>query len=264
MRFLPAVIALALALALASAAHADRQSDWLDKVDWAGATHKVHVALVGADTKLDEADPLRAQGYVAWGDPVLPIVAFSADGSVGWFAANLYEGATCPEGCADLLRKAKSDAAHAPPLHVTALVDGDQVAFVHFGNTGDGVGHGDAIDEQITDGAKPVVALFQKTIGDAKAFAATVSPRKDVLMYGTQPGERFVGGAAVRATLAKWGLSFKTAGAVVAGVAKTKTIAWVLADVDAAGKAGKRVPYRVSVVYEKTGDDWKIVQLQFT
>jgi hypothetical protein len=85
------------------------------------------------------------------------------------------------------------------------------------------------------------------------------------MMFGTEATERFVGGETVRATLGKWGLTLTTVGGIRAGTTKSKTVAWVIADVEARAKRSEEVElYRLSVVYEKTGADWKIVQLHFT
>jgi hypothetical protein len=86
-----------------------------------------------------------------------------------------------------------------------------------------------------------------------------------VVLHGTEPTERFVGGAAVRARLVKWDLSLAVHGGIRAGVTRSKAVAWIAADVDARSAKSKTTsPYRLTVVYEKTGTEWKIVQIHFS
>jgi hypothetical protein len=264
MRFL-AVLAL-----LAAPARADTRSDALLKTmepsfgssSTSGKLPKL--ALVHTETKLAIDKPLFDVMFVSW-DPLHPITAFSADGKVGWLAVGIYDTVICGMGDCDKVRRdARREAERKPPYHLTALVDGDQPIFIHFGPTGNGVGEGEPITTQIDDDAKPVAELFGKSIGDPAALAATVSARSDAALIGTAPTESFVGGTAVRATLAKWGLAFKVVGGVRAGTTKSKTIAWVLAEVEASSKTSKKTTYRLSAIYEKTGGDWKLVQLHFS
>ena len=50
-----------------------------------------------------------------------------------------------------------------------------------------------------------------------------------------------------------------------AGVTKSKTVASIAADVDArSAKSKTSAPYRLTVVYEKTGTGWKIVQIHLS
>lgn len=84
------------------------------------------------------------------------------------------------------------------------------------------------------------------------------------MLYGTEPTERFVGGAAVRTALLEWNFVLTIHGGIRAGVTKSGTVAWIAADVDAVSAKSKSTPYRVTVVYEKTGADWKLVQIHFS
>jgi hypothetical protein len=115
-------------------------------------------------------------------------------------------------------------------------------------------------------GADAVVMLFETTIGDPKLFAATVSSRKETSMYGSEMGERFTGDQ-VKKQLQSWNLIFKVRDGVRAGVSKSGRLAWVATNVDALQNKrpnAKAIPYRLFAIYEKTGNDWKLVQLQFT
>jgi len=123
----------------------------------------------------------------------------------------------------------------------------------------------DKIGRSIT-GADAVVMLFETTIRDPKLFAATVSSRKETSMYGSELGERY-SGAQVKKQLQRWNLIFKVRDGVRAGVSKSGKLAWVAANVDALQNKrpnAKAIPYRVFAIYEKTGTDWKLVQIQFT
>jgi hypothetical protein len=193
------------------------------------------------------------------------VVGLAADVHVGWVAADTGMIFACGmEGCDKILRDAAREANVKPPFHHTALVDDGKLLFLHIGATGKGVGQG-SMETQIADDAKPVVEQFQTSIADPKAFSATVSARKDVVLYGSEPTERFVGGPAVRAALTKWSLSLVVHGGIQAGVVKSKGVAWIAADVDARSAKSKTTsPYRLTVVYEKTGTEWKIVQLHFS
>ena len=128
---------------------------------------------------------------------------------------------------------------------------------------------GDKLDEIATkvDGADGAVAVFSASLADPKALAATVSPRKDVLLYGSEDGERVVGGAQVKAKLTGWKLAFKVHDGIRAGVAATGSVAWVAANLDATpvGRDGaKPTPYRVLFVYELGGETWRLVSAQFS
>jgi hypothetical protein len=110
-------------------------------------------------------------------------------------------------------------------------------------------------------GADAIVATFEKSIATSKALAATVSNRADVVLYGSELAERYVGGDVVRKQLERWNLTFKVTG-LHAGVA-SKTVGFVAANVEATAGKGKPAPYRVLAIYEKT-DTWKLVQLHFS
>jgi hypothetical protein len=123
----------------------------------------------------------------------------------------------------------------------------------------------DKIGRSVT-GADAVAMLFETTIGDPKLFAATVSSRKETSMYGSELGERY-SGEQVKKQLQRWNLIFKVRDGVRAGVSKSGNVAWVAANVDALQNKrpnAKAIPYRVFAIYEKTGTDWKLVQIQFT
>ena len=122
------------------------------------------------------------------------------------------------------------------------------------------------LSKKIDAGAEEVVKLFETSIADPKTMAATVSTRKDVVLFGNEAKERAVGGAKVKAKLEAWKLGFKVRDGIQAGLA-SKTVAWVAANVDA--KSAKKpkdkpVPYRLLAIYEKTGADWKLVHAHFS
>ena len=122
------------------------------------------------------------------------------------------------------------------------------------------------IPKKIDAGAEEVVKLFETSIADHKTMAATVSTRKDVVLFGNEAKERAVGGAKVKAKLETWKLGFKVRDGIQAGLA-SKTVAWVAANVDArSAKKPKAdpVPYRLLAIYEKTGAEWKLVHAHFS
>jgi hypothetical protein len=259
---------LAILVALAGVAHADDKTKAISSaltaaLSVSNSNDKLPpIVLLDSETKLKEP---FIYGSGSPSDELLHVVVgLASDGRAGWVAADTGVIIACGmEGCDKILRNAAREADVKPPFHQTALVDDGKVLFLHIGSTGSGVGFGAAMDTQIPDDAKPVVEQFRKSIGDPTAFAAGVSARKEVVLYGTQPTERFVGGAAVRATLAKWGLSLAVHGGIRAGVTRSKTVVWIAADVDArSGKTSS--PYRLTVVYEKSGTEWKLVQIHFS
>lgn len=221
------------------------------------------IVLLDSETKFKEP---FIYGSGSPGTPLLHVVVgLAADGHAGWVSADTGVIIACGmEGCDKILRDADREANVRPPFHHTALVDDGKLVFLHIGATGKGVGHGD-MESEIAEDAKPVVEQFRSAIADPKALVAAISARKDVVLYGTEPTERFVGGAAARATFTKWGLAMAIHGGIRAGVVKSKSVVWIAADVDArSAKAKTSTPYRLTVVYEKTGTEWKIVQLHFS
>jgi hypothetical protein len=262
---------LAIVVALVSVAHADNKSKTItaalsDALSMSADDKLPAIVILDTETKFKEAF-IYGDGSPT-SDLLHTVVGVAADGSSGWIAADTGAIIACGmEGCDKILRDAERAAKTTPPYHHTALVEDGKVLFLHVGSTGKGVGHGAAMDADIPADAKPVVEQFQKTIADPKAFAATISKRKDVLLYGTEPTERFVGGAAAKATLLKWNLGLSAVGGIRAGVTKSKTVAWIAADVEAKSlksKSGTTTEYRLTVVYEKTGSEWKVVQIHFS
>jgi hypothetical protein len=260
---------LAILVALVGLAHADNKGKAIsdavaDALSSAMDNHSLPpFVLLDRETKFNE--PIIYGNGSPTSELWHVVVGLAADGHAGWAAADSGVIVVCGFGdCKKVLRDAAREAKVNPPYHHTALVDDGKLLFLHVGSTGKGVGYDGSMQAQIADDARPVVEQFQKSIADPKAFAATISARKDVVLYGTEPNERFVG-AAARATLVKWDLSLAVHGGIRAGVTKSKTVAWIAADVDArAAKSKTSTPYRLTVVYEKTGTEWKIVQIHFS
>jgi hypothetical protein len=104
-------------------------------------------------------------------------------------------------------------------------------------------------------------------LADPQKLAASVDDRKDAVLFGSEPKERFVGTKDVRATLLRWKLAFQVRDGVAAGLTSSKSVAWVAANVDARPSdkpAAKATPYRATLVYEKIEGTWKLVVLQFS
>jgi hypothetical protein len=200
------------------------------------------------------------------------VTATSADGKAAWFAADVKgvpeDGDCAPGPCAPN---------RDPALHVTGLVEKsgkdwkwvawhvappltakDQVALAKQKTLPDAI-------PRATKGADEIAKLVEGALADPKAFAALVSDRKDVVLYGSAGPERYVG-AKAKKQLAAWNLKLAVRDGVQAGMVGTN-VAWFAANVDATSlkKANAPAdPYRVLLVLEKTGTAWKIVQLHFS
>jgi hypothetical protein len=121
-----------------------------------------------------------------------------------------------------------------------------------------------AIPAGIDAGAEEPVKQLVAALADPAALGKLVSDRKDAVLFGSELAERYVGGATVRTTLAKWKLAFKVHDGVQAGLTASKTVAFVAANVDAAAAGAKlATPYRMFAILEKSGADWKLVALSF-
>ena len=198
-----------------------------------------------------------------------PVVGVAAnEDDVSWVVFDLAVYYQCFElkGC-----KQKPDRV----VHATTLLQSGAPLVVHIADPFTGKAYAAAIKsgkkleplpKKIDKGAEAAVKVFESTIGDPKAFAATISTRRDVAMFGSEAAERWVGGDKVKAALTKWNLGFQVRDGIQAGVSGGGTVAWIAANVDAAraGKAGAASPYRMTAIYEKTGADWKVVALQFS
>ncbi|MDQ3367661.1 MAG: nuclear transport factor 2 family protein [Myxococcota bacterium] len=198
------------------------------------------------------------------------VIATSKDGTVAWVASDV------SVGC-DPQAVSECTAGIGTPLHATGLLvkasKGWQWIAWHFAEVTDAkeqaalVKRGvvpDPLQRSVT-GAEDLATLFEQTLAEPKALVASVSDRKDVVLYGTSLAERVVGGAKVKAKLKRWNLSFKVRDGVRAGLASA-TVGWVAANVDGSsqGKAASASPYRVLAIYEKSPTAWKLVQLHFS
>jgi hypothetical protein len=198
------------------------------------------------------------------------VVGTSADGKSTWVATDIeYEFPCGMEGCDKMV---------APRVHAAGLMDasGHAIAW-HVGVVSLGGKNKWAVKKPGKPIAPPVLAtgidagaeepakLFKASLADPKALAKTISDRKDAVLLGSEAGERYVGGAAMRATLGRWKLGFTVRDGIQAGVAPSKTTAWVAANVDGAKAGDKKVaPYRVLAIYDKKGSEWQLVVLQFS
>jgi hypothetical protein len=204
----------------------------------------------------------------AWG-------GLAADKKSAWIAAELKE---LPLACGmvgcDSLRDPDP-----PRVHATALAEkvGEdwQITASHVSLIVTGKQQKKALQQDVTPselersiaGAEDVVKQLQSTLGDPKRLAASVSARKDVVLFGSEPDEHTTGGEAVRAQLLAWKLAFKVRDGIVAGKTASKALAYVAANVDATSLArpkDKPMPYRMFAIYEKTGAAWQIVLMHFS
>lgn len=220
---------------------------------------EVHIKFGGAGLRAEAAD-----------------VGIAADKKSAWITAKLEEmiigcgAAPCPEPTqmpeperrhATALAEKVGDDWQITASHVALMVDSkQQQQALKKGVMPDEL-------EPSVAGAEDVVKLFESTLGDPNRFAASVSARNDVVLLGSEPDERTVGGAAVRAQLLAWRLAFKVRDGVVAGKTASKTVAYVAANVDARPRArpkARPMPYRLLAIYEKTGTAWQIVMAHFS
>jgi len=204
------------------------------------------------------------------------VTAANADGSVAWVAGNAEAGCVtdAPDDCVP---------GYGPTGHATGLLlkRGTEWQWIAWHATeavsakdqaklaAEGVVPDPLTPARSVAGAEDVATLFEQSFADAKLLGASVSKRKDVVLYGSGEAERFVGGAQVAAKLKGWNLVFKVRDGLHAGVVGTnKDVAWVAANVDATSKARSAKPsvYRVLAIYEKANGkgDWKLVQLHFS
>jgi len=112
---------------------------------------------------------------------------------------------------------------------------------------------------------------FVPILASSKVLADSISARKDVVLYGSDTGERYVGGAAVKAQLARWGLQFAQVGGTMEGITADKQVVWFATNVDTTPTKGAKpaapVPYRAFIVLAKSGKSekatWELVAAQF-
>jgi hypothetical protein len=197
------------------------------------------------------------------------VTATSADGSAAWVAGNFTVG--CDKAAGDQCTPDYGTPLHATGLLIKAGKEWQWVAW-HVTETTTAKEQADLVSKGVmpaaltrsVTGAEDVAKVFETSFADPKALVASVSARKDVVLYGSSLAERVVGGAKVKAKLKGWNLSFKPRDGIQAGMAG-KTVAWVAANMDAVSKrkGAKPSPYRVLAIYEKTSD-WKLVQVHFS
>lgn len=205
---------------------------------------------------------------------VRPVIARgAADAKVAWYAADVHATPGCEveKPCTKkptlffagtVLLVQGTDGAWRPiAWHLAKPVTGKEQASA--------LAAGETLDEvpaRIDPGAEPIAKRFRDTIGDPKAFAASISPRAETLMFGSSPGERWLGGSRVAAQLAAWKLALRVHDGVQAGLAPGGTVGWIAANVDAVpvGSTKKPTPYRVTAFYELAKGTWRVVALQFS
>lgn len=277
------VLAVLFAPAVALAGSDEAVTNWIGHA-FSGAANDaegpppafVFDTLTSSDENATLADAI---GTVPDGVGVSPrrsTIATSADGKVVWIAADLEGNMACgDESC---LKKRGPD----EWLRLTAIFDAGSFAKGKEGpaatvlawhlakpvvGKADKRMNMDQVTTKIRAGAEDVAKLFAATLPDPKALAATISDRKDVVLFGSDLRERYVGSAAAKRQLLKWRLSFTPSSGIQAGLAAGNTVAWVATLVKATSLAKPKAPaveYRVFAIYEKTGTAWKIVALHFS
>ena len=236
--------------------------------------HRVNVVLFPHEG--EPAEPAKLElgyGGLPNSDNPPPIIAHAADGKSVWVATELAIPMT---PCGEMDMPSCDGQAPMPnESHASVLFDGgnaEHPLIIHVGESLTSAEQAKAkpkalpaLERKIEPGAEDAVKLFESTLADPKAFAKTVSDRKDVVLYGSDQKERFVGGAKVRATLDKWHLAIAVHDGIQAGVTSSKTVAWLAANVDVRSTPKtKPTPYRLTAIYERTGHAWKLVLVHFS
>lgn len=110
------------------------------------------------------------------------------------------------------------------------------------------------VNDEASSGRLAPIALAAKPSGDASALADLVahglaSPRKDLVVFGSAPGERTTDGKSFAAAWkAGWVGKVTIEGATIAGTAGTTT--WAIANLSLA-KKGYKIPFRTFLVFDQ-------------
>ncbi|HEY1811449.1 MAG TPA: hypothetical protein VGG74_03780 [Kofleriaceae bacterium] len=91
----------------------------------------------------------------------------------------------------------------------------------------------------------------------------TVADHKEDVMFGSGPGERYVGGGAIKKMLLGWNLDFAVRDGLASGLTKGHLL-WIAANMNARPKNNDKAPptpYRVFLIYEANGNDGGDYQL---
>jgi len=222
-----------------------------------------------------------------------PTIAFDTTRATAWVAGDVLLLSTCVDKITKQMKKEATEPyLLCPKDRKRVMVDGEEKSMIvgklhvacvarragaswqplacHAGRAIGGAAQAKAVKQgakltklaRRTAGAEDVVKLFESTIGDAAMLAKTISDRGDVVLYGSAPDERYVGGEEAAKQLRAWGLTMKVRDGIEAGLAGTN-VAWVAANV-AASNPRIKSSYRVLAIYEKASSGWKIVQLSFS
>jgi hypothetical protein len=94
----------------------------------------------------------------------------------------------------------------------------------------------------------------------------TVADRKDAVMFGSGPGERYVGGDAIKKMLTGWNLELEVRDGLASGLTKGRLL-WIAANMNARPANNAKAaptPYRVFLIFEGDGDDtYQLVHASF-
>jgi len=94
-----------------------------------------------------------------------------------------------------------------------------------------------------------------------------VADHKDDVMFGSGPGERYVGGAAIKKMLLGWDLQFEMRDGLASGLTKGRLL-WIAANMNARPANNDKAaptPYRVFLIFEANGGDgdYQLVHASF-
>ena len=193
-----------------------------------------------------------------------PTIVTATDGKSAWAAVNARRGSQCAglTGTIDKCKDFEEPAVNVIVLYDKADKKWNPIAVHSAIPTTKAATALAAVPDAIDASAADAVKVFKDGLADPKSLSA----RKDIVMFGSAPKEKFVG-AKVGAALAKWKLAFTVKDGISAGTTASKTVAWVAANVDAkpTGKEGPVTAYRVMALYEQDkAKAWKLVALEFS
>lgn len=265
---------LLLLLLSSTATAAPKLEDYLDQffsqMALTGTTEAdtgdVRLGMLDRGLLIEAPFPEYSQGYDAHYQVKSPVIGWNADKSAAFVTVELDEiaggmGGTTPGVVASahglaLVTKVGGKW-HAPVFSIHSTIpDKDQTNEFNKDRTPP------KLARKVDKGAEAAAKLFESTFADARALAATVADRKEVVLQGSDKGDRAATGKSVSAMLASWNLKLSLRDGLQAGVVG-KSFAWVAANVDAVGAKGKPAPYEVLAIYEGSGSTWKLVALSF-
>ena len=118
------------------------------------------------------------------------------------------------------------------------------------------------------DGSPDLDKAVRAAFASRGAFADARSEREDGFNFGSGPGERIVGGAAIKRLFGRLRAELKLDGGAARVAESSKTVGWAAVNVVYTQKSQAATDvsqtFRVLAVLVREGDTWKIVQTHFS